>query len=61
MSGVLTTVPKVTAPGLAETWVVENRPKASMVAKTPTANSRANPKDVPILVFIYYYLLFRDT
>lgn len=35
----------------------ENMPRASMVASTPKASNRASPKDVPILVFIYLFLL----
>jgi hypothetical protein len=35
-----------------------NMPRASMVAKTPTASIKASPKDIPILVFIYSILLF---
>jgi hypothetical protein len=52
--GVTTTcVPSMAAlAGLAE-----NMPKTNMVAITPTAMSNASPKDVPILVFIYSYLL----
>jgi hypothetical protein len=34
-----------------------NRPKASMVATTPNNMINVSPKDFPILVFIYSYLL----
>jgi len=39
----------------------DNIPKAIIVAMTPIATSRASPKDVLILVFIYSYLLLRVT
>mgnify|MGYP001618045200 CR=1 FL=1 len=35
----------------------ENVPRASMAPNTPKANNRASPKDVPIIVFIYLFLL----
>jgi hypothetical protein len=37
--------------------LAENIPKAIIVTMTPTAMSSTSPKDVPILVFIYSYLL----
>ena len=41
----------------ARTSVVENMPKANIVAIAAMAMSNASPKDCPILVFIYSYLL----
>ena len=41
----------------ALTGLAANMPKAIIVAMTPTAMSSASPNDVPILVFIYSYLL----
>jgi len=35
----------------------EKNPKASIVAITPIAKSMASPKEVPILVFMYLFLL----
>jgi hypothetical protein len=37
--------------------LAENMPKTNNVAITPAAMSSTSPKDVPILVFIYSYLL----
>jgi hypothetical protein len=37
--------------------LAENMPKTNIVAITPMAMSSASPKLVPILVFIYSYLL----
>ncbi|MBM12140.1 MAG: hypothetical protein CL759_08710 [Chloroflexi bacterium] len=47
----------VTAPIAALAGLAWNMPKANIVAIAPMARTTASPKDVPILVFIYSYLL----
>ena len=54
LSGVTVTLDTVIA---ALAGLAANMPKAIIVTMTPTAMSSASPKDVPILVFIYSYLL----
>jgi hypothetical protein len=51
----------VTTPIAALAGLGVSIPIANIVAKAAIATSSASPKDVPILVFIYSYLLVLHT